>query len=240
MTDKRKMMMRIGWVLATVVLGAGAYALGLKVVEDRVGTPEDVGATGDPSSDEDEMVELVDEQAGVSISIPGSWIIIENNLDQELPAETVALSDGGQAVVDDELHRRLVAGPSEDNGISLRVRPTSGAEIPPVSDLIENLTTEELQIMQGFIDENFLPANLPVAEKKATNVQGMLAWRYIYPIEDSRTGTEGIHLHYFIFGDNKVVSLVFQAIPSEDLRELAPTFDEVLKSFRSVEIEEVS
>lgn len=244
MADKRATLIRAGWVLATLLLGAGAYVLGLKIVEDRVGTPAEVGGDaqgeggdevptegGDEGSDE--MVELVDENAGFSISIPGSWIIVQNNMNQRLPAQVVSLSDGGRAVADDELHERLIAGPSVDNGISLRVRPTLGTEIPPASELAEDLSVEELQIMQGFIDANFLPPNLPVAEKMATNVNDMLAWRYIYPIKDSATGQEGIHLHYFIFGRNKVVSLVFQAIPSEELRELAPTFDEVLNSFTS-------
>lgn len=244
MADKRTTSIRAAWALATLLLGAGAYALGLQVVEDRVGTPEEVsgqaqGEGGDETPDEsvdegsDEMVELVDENAGVSISIPGSWIIVQNNMTQELPAEVVSLSDGGSAVADDQLHERLIAGPTVDNGISLRVKPTLGTELPAASELAEDLTVEELQIMQGFIDANFLPENLPVAEKQPTNVNDMLAWRYIYPIRDSETGREGIHLHYFIFGRNKVVSLVFQAIPSEDLRALAPIFDEVLNSFSS-------
>lgn len=235
MKDRRTLTIRVGWVLATAVLGAGAYLLGLKVVEDRVGTPEEIAGEqaagsdgGSEEASEVEKVTIVDKGAGVSVSIPESWTVFTDNSDEELPVDALSGPEGDQIVRDDPLHVRLIAGFSEDNLMSLRVKPLL-EEIPPK----EQLSVEELQVMQGYIDRYLLGPQVAVAEKNPTNVQGKLAWRYIYPYEDSQTGQEGIHIHYFIFDGAKVTSLVFQALPSDAMRELAPIFDEVLKTYES-------
>lgn len=235
MSDKKKITVRVGWVLATVVLGTGAYVLGLKVVEERVGTPEEVGGEQASGADEvstdpgdEQKVTIRDEQAGVSIEVPESWTIFTDNSDEALPVNALSGPEGDQIVEDDPLHVRLIAGISEDNVMSMRVKPLL-EEIPPKEDL----SVEELQVMQGYIDRYLIGPEVPVAEKNPTNVQGKLAWRYIYPYEDSQTGQEGIHIHYFIFDGAKVTSLVFQALPSEALRELAPIYNDVLSTYQS-------
>lgn len=235
MTDRRTLTIRVGWVLATAVLGTGAYLLGLKVVEDRVGTPEDLAGEQTPEPEggseeelEGEKITVVDEEAGVSIAIPQSWTVFTDNSQEALPVEALSGPEGDQIVRDDPLHVRLIAGFSEDNLMSLRVKPLL-EEIPPK----EQLSVEELQVMQGYIDRYLLGPEVAVAEKNPTNVQGKLAWRYIYPYEDAQTGQEGIHIHYFIFDGAKVTSLVFQALPADAMRELAPVFDEVLKTYES-------
>lgn len=224
-SKKKTLLIRTLWVVATLVLGAGAYWLGLKVVEERVGTPEELAAE---AGDGDELVTVEDANAGISISIPESWFIFTNNTDQELPVDPFTGPSGDTIVQDDPLHVRLVAGESEDNVMSLRVKPLL-AEIPPK----DQLSREELQVMQGYIDEYLIGPNVPVASKEPTNVSDKLAWRYIYPYEDTQTGDEGMHIHYFIFDGAKVTSLVFQALPVEAMEKLADTYDRVLKTYES-------
>ncbi|HZQ76397.1 MAG TPA: hypothetical protein VFE55_03640 [Acidimicrobiia bacterium] len=55
---------------------------------------------------------------------------------------------------------------------------------------------------------------------------------YFYSFKDPGTGQEGVHSHYFLFKGAALISVVFQALPSDTFRALAPTFDEVIGSFR--------
>jgi hypothetical protein len=61
---------------------------------------------------------------------------------------------------------------------------------------------------------------------------GLPGYVYFYSFKDPGTGQEGVHSHYFLFKGSTLISVVFQALPSDTFRALAPTFDQVIGSFR--------
>ena len=43
--------------------------------------------------------------------------------------------------------------------------------------------------------------------------------------------TEGAHVHYYLFKDDRLVQLVLQAVPAAQLPGLQPTFDQIADTF---------
>lgn len=210
------MLVRAGYVLATIALGVAAYALGSNVVGDR-GSQEPAPAASAPA--ETDFVEFEDKAAGVTLSIPQDWRRLTDNssvpvseTDSEHPANV-----------------RLQAGPSVTEAhLQVRVIPLPAEIVVP-----QDITTQDLGQIQGQLDRFVEGPDVRVAEKKPTNVKGLLAWRYLYNFKDSATGREGSHVHYFIFDGAKINVLVFEALPASELERLAPTFDKILDTFES-------
>lgn len=218
MAADRSLLIRAGYVLATIVLGVGAYVLGSNVVDRRSDAGLDV--TESPAAPvPSNFTEFVDEEGGFSLSYPEDWRILESNPGVELVESDAA----------DPSHRRLVLGSSSTEPLLLvRVQTLSEEIVIP-----EDFTTEDLGVIQGQLDRLIESEDVRVAERRPTNHKGLLAWRYLYNFKDQPTGREGSHVHYFIFDGAKINILVFQAVPAEKMVELAPTFDKILESFES-------
>lgn len=214
MAADRTMLVRAGYVLATIALGVAAYALGTSVVGRR-GSQVPAPA---PSAAPD-FVEFEDKAAGITLSIPRDWRRLTDN--SKLPVN--------ETDAEDPANIRLQAGPSvAEAQLQVRVIPLPAEIVVP-----KNITTQDLGLIQGQLDKFIEGPDVRVAEKRPTNVKGLLAWRYLYNFKDSATGREGSHVHYFIFDGAKINVLVFEALPASELERLAPTFDKILKTFES-------
>lgn len=71
-----------------------------------------------------------------------------------------------------------------------------------------------------------------ITEPQSVTLSGQPATLYLYytPVTES-SPVKGVHVHYFLLKTDRLWSLVFQALPSENLNELVPVFDQVAKSF---------
>lgn len=70
-----------------------------------------------------------------------------------------------------------------------------------------------------------------LAEPSGVVVGGLPGIYYLYTFTDAASGEEGVHLHYFLFDGDTMITIVLQALPSTDLDPLAPTFQTVIESF---------
>ena len=61
---------------------------------------------------------------------------------------------------------------------------------------------------------------------------GLPGWFYFYSFRDA-SGRRGTHSHYFLFQGSTLITLVFQALPTDDFRRYATTFDSIAVTFRA-------
>lgn len=64
-----------------------------------------------------------------------------------------------------------------------------------------------------------------------TVLGGLPGYAYLYTFRDAASGQLGAHVHYFLFRGDKMITLVFQALPADRLTRLAPVFDRISESF---------
>ena len=62
---------------------------------------------------------------------------------------------------------------------------------------------------------------------------GLPGYLYLHPFRDLASGQRGAHAHYFLFRDQTMFTLVFQALPSTSFAGLAPLFDRIANTFRA-------
>jgi hypothetical protein len=74
-----------------------------------------------------------------------------------------------------------------------------------------------------------------ITEPKQIELGGLPGFFYFYSFKDAASGQEGVHSHYFLFKDKKMISLVFQALPKDHFAASAPTFDKITATFRSLQ-----
>jgi hypothetical protein len=63
-------------------------------------------------------------------------------------------------------------------------------------------------------------------------VGSLPGYHYLYRFTDAGTGRKGAHSHYFLFNHSDMTSLVFQALPDDEFKGLAPVFDQIVGTFR--------
>jgi hypothetical protein len=69
-----------------------------------------------------------------------------------------------------------------------------------------------------------------IAGPKQVQVGGLPGYFYLYTFMDG--GQKGAHSHYFLFKGDKMITMVFQAIPEDQFQKQAPVFDQIANSFR--------
>ena len=116
---------------------------------------------------------------------------------------------------------RLVMAAGENDGLRIRVLPI---QTPATVDNIGNFKEVTDAIVFG--DES-----AKLIQEQLIRVNGLLAYHYVYTFQDKTTNQQGVHAHYFVFEGNRMFSVVFQTVPTEDFRRLAPVFDQVAESF---------
>ncbi len=143
-----------------------------------------------------------DEEAGFSIDYPADW----------------------QRLRSPEQQVRLLATPNGRDLMLVRAVPLGVA----VS------SEEELAAARQVTDD--LVTDNPDVELLTDPVQlehaGLPGWFYFYRFRDQASGRPGVHSHFFLFRDDTMFVMVFQALPEERFEELAPVFDRIAESFQ--------
>jgi hypothetical protein len=121
---------------------------------------------------------------------------------------------------------RILASSADDSaGVSVSVRK-SGLEEP--------VTAQTLPVVRSLTDDLLLAdTRITKAGDPVVVTQGGLpGYRYTYTYR-TQEKTEGAHVHYFLFKDERLVQIVLQAVPSSKLPALAATFDQIADSFEA-------
>lgn len=74
-----------------------------------------------------------------------------------------------------------------------------------------------------------------LAEPTQIELAGLPGYFYFYSFADPGSGQRGAHSHFFVFKERKMITLIFQALPVEQFQQAAPTFDQIVSSFRVLE-----
>lgn len=155
--------------------------------------------------DEDSILltTFVDDEVGVQIGYPEGWEVLES----------------------DDPQVRLIATPNGLDSVLLRAVDLTVAIDDPVQlERAREFTTQ--LVTEGTGVEI-------VAGPNAVELDGLSGWFYLYRFKDNTTGLTGVHSHYFLFRDKRMIVMVFQGLPEANFTELAPTFDQIAESFRS-------
>jgi hypothetical protein len=150
-----------------------------------------------------DVIRFKDTVAKVSIAYPATW--------RRLP----------QRSGDPDLALLAAA----DSSTSLLMRVSASGLTAPV-------TTATLPIVRKYTD-GLLSADQraqPLVPPVAVTAGGLPGWRYRYRFGSGASG--GAHDHYFLFKGDRMIQLVFQAMPAERLPSVAPVFDSIAASFR--------
>jgi hypothetical protein len=166
-----------------------------------------------PTAKRGTIVQFRDEVSKVSIDYPGSW--------HELPA---APEDATRALV--------ATAPGDPTTLVLmRDSPPGFAQVLASSGL-SNVTSKTLPKARDLTDQ-LIAANPNVKLLTAPDpvtLGGLAGWRYRYT--SSEGDTRSAHDHYFLFKQDRLIQLMFQAIPAERLAALEPTFQKIAGTFR--------
>ena len=185
-------------------------AAGTLVSVSRRDTPHMPAATQARSvtTPTEDLVEFRDDQAGFALSYPMAWVR--------------ATAPNPQIV--------LVAAeqdPAKNQGgsILVRVTPLDAPVARPQLGDARKVTDAIVASSDGVTLK---------AEPTETEQGGLPGLYYLYTFRDPVSGATGVHSHFFLFKDKAMISLVFQALPQGDFGRLAPLFDRVATSLRTL------
>ncbi|MDQ3931273.1 MAG: hypothetical protein M3252_00310 [Actinomycetota bacterium] len=209
----------VGVVLAVVIVAAGAFAgqrlMGRKQpptaeapagrdVGDDDGAREPVnGATGpEAPANQAGFVEFRHDPLGIAISHPANWRRIPRPQDPQV---------------------LLLAAGSPQESFLLRTialgEPIPPEKIPEMRQLTDQMVTSGAGVKL-------------LAEPRQIELAGLPGYYYFYSFQDAQTGQTGAHAHYFLAKGDRIIILVFQALPLEEFPRLAPVFDQIAESLR--------
>lgn len=171
-------------------------------------TPTD-GPTASPVPEN--FVEFRDEEAGFKIMHPKDW---------ELRSP-------------EDPQVRFLATPNDRDSVMVRVSPIELDEVE------EEVTEEDVRALHGFTEEIVRgDENVEVLlGPEVVQIADTVGTYYLYTFaSNAGDGDErGVHAHYFIFEEDRMVTLILQTIPPEKFSELANVFDVVAESFEFLE-----
>ena len=157
----------------------------------------------------DGLVEHRVESAGFAISYPEKWKRLEAK-----DRDVVLLAS--ERELQDQAGGSILARVSD---LGVAVGPGQLAEARKVTDaLVTEVEGVELQAEPTQLEQGGLPG-----------------YFYFYTFLDPVSGQRGAHSHYFLFKDETMLSLVFQAIPQDDFVRLADVFDRVAESLHVID-----
>lgn len=108
----------------------------------------------------------------------------------------------------------------EGDGSSMQVRMADlGIEVGPESLGSARKLTDNLVRVAGQVTL--------VRPPTRETLGGLPGYLYVYTFPDRATGEEGAHAHYFLFRGRTLITVVFEAVPSDRLAGLAPLFDRI-------------
>ena len=144
-------------------------------------------------------------QGGFAVSYPEGW-----TREQTADPQVVLVATQGSAV---SLQIRVVE-------LDVAIGPR---ELPAVRQALTDqiaMSNESLELLVG-------PQQIELA--------GLPGYYYFYTFQDSGSGQRGAHSHFFVFNGQRLITLVFQTLPTEQFPAAAPTFDQITASFRRLE-----
>ncbi|MDX6535708.1 MAG: hypothetical protein QOD37_49 [Gaiellales bacterium] len=149
-----------------------------------------------------EIVHFRDDVSKVSLDYPSSWTRVTDQASD--PEVALRVTDG--------------------DAMSLQVR---------VSDVgLARVTRKTLPVVRSLTDD--LIGADPRAKQLVAPVAvvrgGLPGWRYRYTYASD--ATNGAHDHYFLFKAGRMIQLVFQAQPADQLPRDAATFDRIAATFQ--------
>lgn len=97
------------------------------------------------------------------------------------------------------------------------IAPVTRKTLPIARKLTDSLIGADPRVQQ-------LVEPLPVV------LGGLTGWRYRYTFGSG--ADTGAHDHYFLFKGGRMIQLVFQAAPPDQLSALEPTFDKIASTFK--------
>jgi hypothetical protein len=165
-------------------------------------------ATAPAPAQPDEFVEFRDDQAGFALSYPKAWVR--------------ATAPNPQIVLVAAEH-----DPAKNQGGSILVRVT------PLDAPVGKAQLAEAKKGTDAIVSSSQGVELR-AQPSETEQGGLPGLYYLYSFRDPVNGLTGAHSHFFLFKDKTMISLVFQALPQDDFGRLAPLFDRVVGSIRTL------
>jgi hypothetical protein len=152
-----------------------------------------------------DFVEFRDDKAGWAISYPKEW----NRLSPKAADIVLVVSE---------------KPPEANTGGSILVHDLAFPTAVADANLPAARTVTDKIVQEG--------GGAPLTAPTVVHQGGLPGYVYFYSFKDPGTGQEGVHSHYFLFKGSTLISVVFQALPTDTFRSLAPTFDEVIGSFR--------
>lgn len=190
-------------LLGVVIVGAGAYLLGSSPDDETVASTTTTADASTPTVDPDIEFTEFDDPV-TGVSFRYPSDWVQLEPAEPDPTVPVILSAGGS------------------NSLLVRVVPIE-----------EPVTEENLPNLKATTDGILDDAGVSILEETAVTVNGMPGYFYLYFIDDTASGQQGAHAHYFLFKEATMNILVFQSVPTEAFTDLAPVFDEIVNSFES-------
>jgi hypothetical protein len=155
-----------------------------------------------------ELTEYRNDQAGFALSYPAAW--------------TRATAPNPQIVLVAAEH-----DPAMNRGGSILVRVT-----PLDAPVAKGQLGEARKVTDAIVGSS--DGIVLKAEPTETEQGGFPGLYYLYTFRDPVSGQTGVHSHFFLFQGKTMISLVFQALPQDDFGRLAPLFDRVAGSIRTL------
>jgi hypothetical protein len=155
-----------------------------------------------PAPERPAPVRFADTVTDVSISYPATWV---------------------RRITNDTAVRLVASAPDASASLSVSVRK---------SDL-EAVTDDTLSIVRPLTDELLRQDKRigAIGEPVAVKIGGLPGYRYTYTYTKA-DGSDGAHVHYFLFKGARLIQLVLQAVPASRLQALQPTFDRIAGTFQ--------
>ena len=191
--------------IVVVVLVAAGLATLASGVGQRLLDPGGTPATVAPPGVPPGFTEFRSSQAGFAVSYPADWMRLPT-----ADPQVVLIAARGPEI---SFLARVV---ELDVAIGPQELP---AAQQPLTDQIE-MGNESVELL---------------AEPQPIELAGLPGYFYFYSFQDPGSGQRGVHSHLFVFKGQKLIALVFQALPAEQFRPAADTFDQITGSFRILE-----
>jgi hypothetical protein len=156
----------------------------------------------EPAPERPSTVRFWDTLTDVSISYPATWL---------------------RRIAKDQAVRLVASAPDESASVSVSVRKidldtVTFDTLPIVRPLTDDLLREDKRVAE-------------IGEPVRVRVGGLPGYRYTYTYRKG-DGTDGAHIHYYLFKGQRLIQMVLQAVPATRLPAMQSTFDRIAETFQ--------
>jgi hypothetical protein len=191
----------VGGVAALLAILAVLALVGGGVVGRSIVSAPDPRPATPPATPTNATVRFKDTLTDVSIAYPATWV---------------------RRLAKDQGVRIIASAPDDSAAVSVSVRkidlePVTFETLPIVRPLTDGFLREDTRIKT-------------IGEPTAVTLDGLPGYRYTYEFRTAG-GTDGAHIHYYLFKAKRLIQIVLQAVPASRLPALQPSFDRIATSF---------